>query len=251
MGSLRWPSLVALAVASRASTSLGSVCHELLNPPSAPEHPSDHEAEQPAEAILTEEARCQAKGVSAPDCAFFHEVLALTRAAKGEGFDAEAFCAHVSEVADCAQLVSGVLTGHTVQDLVEADCLKHGASAALCTELKLSVGSNDRTEDAKGLWQCHKAHEAALAEEAHRAHAEAHAAAEAAVEEAPPVEKEDAPGSHTEHGAMLAAGGAVVLGAAALAGYYRSKPRVVSLDDALMSNEGYSQVLDAYNRAYA
>jgi len=44
----------------------------------------------------------------------------------------------------------------------------------------------------------------------------------------------------------------VVLVAGGLLGAYQyTRPRIVSLDDALISNEGYSQVLDAYNRAYA
>jgi hypothetical protein len=43
-----------------------------------------------------------------------------------------------------------------------------------------------------------------------------------------------------------------LLGLAGIGGayYHKSRPRIVSLDDALVSNEGYSNVLDQYSHSY-
>jgi hypothetical protein len=252
---------LALAVAaagSRAHTSLSaSVCSELLAPrPGAPAEEHDgheerrlHESEEHFEESAVGQ-RCAAHGIHAPDCAFFHEVLHLTHEQKGAAFEEHAFCTAIQAVVDCSQLLGHVLTSTTVQDLVEAECLKHHEDVAYCTELKVSVGGNDRNEDAKGLWQCYKAQEAARAEREHRAHADAHEAH--GVEEVGQVEELALEGEASSGGGEMLAALAVVLVAGGLLGAYQyTRPRIVSLDDALISNEGYSQVLDAYNRAYA
>lgn len=255
---------LALAVAaagSRAHTSLSaSVCSELLAPrsastPGAEDHEGHeerrlHESEEHFEESAVGQ-RCTAAGIHAPDCAFFHEVLHLTHEQKGAAFEEHAFCSAIQAVADCSQLLGHVLTSTTVQDLVEAECLKHHEDVAYCTELKVSVGGNDRNEDAKGLWQCYKAQEAARAEREHRAHADAHADAHG-VEEVGQAEELALEGEAASGGGEMLAAFAVVAVAGGLLGAYQyTRPRIVSLDDALISNEGYSQVLDAYNRAYA
>jgi len=101
------------------------------------------------------------------------------------------------------------------------------------------------------LWQCYKAKTSARAEEAHRTHAEtvteisdaktALAETEAAAEEQVSAE------SGSGFIFLLAVVG---LGAVGATYYHRSRPRIVSLDDALVSHEGYSSVLDQYSHQY-
>jgi hypothetical protein len=60
------------------------------------------------------------------------------------------------------------------------------------------------------------------------------------------------PGQQAGFTIAPAPGALALLGLAGIGGayYHKSRPRIVSLDDALVSNEGYSNVLDQYSHSY-
>jgi hypothetical protein len=182
------------------------------------------------------------------ECAFFEEVLALTHKEAGENFAAEKFCDTIHSISECSHLYSDVVTSATVLDLVEAECLKRSNShdTSYCAEVKAHAANLHHQDDARTLWQCYKAKTSARADEAHRTHAEAVTEISEAKGETPTAAEEQAEVS-TESGS----GAGFVLALVGLGGiggayYHRSRPRIVSLDDALISHEGYSNVLDQY-----
>jgi hypothetical protein len=185
------------------------------------------------------------------ECAFFEEVLTLTHKETGESFKAEKFCDTIHSIVDCAHLISDVVTSGTVLDLVEAECLKRSDShdTSYCAEVKAHAANLHHQDDARTLWQCYKAKTSARADEAHRTHAEAVTEISEAKAESPAVAEEAATvaESGSSAGFVLA-----LLGIAGIGGayYHKSRPRIVSLDDALVSNEGYSSVLDQYSHQY-
>jgi hypothetical protein len=230
--------LAAIAVGGFAGT-LPTACLELSKP-------SDGEE--------TLAARCTAAGASAVECAFFEEVLTLTHKETGENFAAEKFCDTIHSIVDCAHLISDVVTSGTVLDLVEAECLKRSDAhdTGYCAEVKAHAANLHHQDDARTLWQCYKAKTSARAEEAHRTHAEAVteiAEAKAALAETPTAAEEQAAAAESGSGVGFVV---VLLGIAGIGGayYHRSRPRIVSLDDALVSHEGYSSVLDQYSHTY-
>jgi hypothetical protein len=187
------------------------------------------------------------------ECAFFEEVLALTHKEAGENFKVEKFCDTIHSIVECSHLISDVVTSATVLDLVEAECLKRSDShdTSYCAEVKAHAANLHHQDDARTLWQCYKAKTSARADEAHRTHAEAVTEIkEAALAEASTAAEEQDAGSAesgSAFGFVLA-----LLGVAGIGGayYQKSRPRIVSLDDALMSHEGYSSVLDQYSQGY-
>jgi hypothetical protein len=210
------------------------------------------ELSKPSEGEETLAARCATAGASAVECAFFEEVLALTHKETGDKFAAEKFCDTIHGINECAHLISDVVTSATVLDLVEAECLKRSDShdTSYCAEVKAHAANLHHQDDARTLWQCYKAKTSARADEAHRTHAEAVAEiseAQAALGEAPAAADELAAESGSSVGFVVA-----LLGLAGIGGayYHKSRPRIVSLDDALVSNEGYSNVLDQYSHSY-
>jgi hypothetical protein len=220
---------------------LPSACLEII-------HPEPREGED--EAVRSIAERCAAAGPTPTECAFLEEVLALQKD-KAEGFSPQAFCDIVHSVVDCTEMITDVVTSTTVLDLIETNCLKRNDDPSYCAEVKANALNLQHNDDAHTLWQCYKAKTSARAEEVHRTHAEV--AAEATVAEAKQDEEVELP---LEEGEGIMSSIAGYLFAIGLIGslatyYYRSRPRIVSFDEALITNEGYNSVLDQYSNAYA
>jgi hypothetical protein len=216
---------------------LPAVCLEVIAPS------QDGETETVA-------TRCATAGPTATECSFLEEVLTLQKE-KTEGFTPQAFCDLVHSVVDCTELISDVVTSSTVLDLIETSCLKRNDDPSYCAEVKANALNLQHKDDPHTLWQCYKAKTSARAEEVHRTHTEgvADSVAEVKLEEAVAE-----PGAEEEEGAMASIAGylfAVSLLGSLATFYYRSRPRVVSFDEALITNEGYNSVLDQYSNAYA
>jgi hypothetical protein len=189
------------------------------------------------------------------ECAFFEEVLALTHKEAGDNFAAEKFCDTIHSIVECAHLISDVVTSATVLDLVEAECLKRSDShdTSYCAEVKAHAANLHHQDDARTLWQCYKAKTSARADEAHRNHAEVTEISEAktGLAETEAAAEEQAAAASAESGSgagfLLALVGLVGIGGAY---YHKTRPRIISLDDALVSHDGYSSFLDQSSHQY-